>query len=249
MADIKILSSEVQVSRQFVLSMSEPLRASSPQSPRSAEEVATLPPDISPFGLVVHVGVGPPGGIKVASRARKPGYTQHDVDVILAPYDHHEIHPSLRPCIPNPNPASLHPLKPYAGMTPAPISVRLLRTVKWPKRDALEDPLNVEELIRLVKEQGVKDIEHSSDAGMLLGELMYYCPISFSHRKKNPVQVSYEHGDGGPNFQGPPRSQAQGNTKVLFIRVPPIGQPQCIEEMTFAIEEIIKVVCWGMNSN
>ncbi len=29
------------------------------------------------------------------------------------------------------------------------------------------------------------------------------------------------------------------------MHVPPVGEPQSLEEMTFAIEEIVKLVCWG----
>ncbi len=69
----------------------------------------------------------------------------------------------------------------------------------------------------------------SNDAGLQFCELVYYCSLAQEYCR-GPASDHDEKRDG---------------TKVLLVHVPPIGKPQTVAEMTFVLEEIVKILCWG----
>ena len=74
-----------------------------------------------------------------------------------------------------------------------------------------------------------QDVVVSNNAGLQLSELVYYCSLAEGHL-------------GEP---APDSDEKRNGTKVVLVHVPPIGRPQTVAEMTFAIEEIIRVLSWG----
>jgi len=255
--DIHITSFELRVSYDFVLSVVGPLHAAPPTLPDSVLMPDAPPSQNGPFDLILHVGVGSSGRMRIEARARRFGYDLPDVDGALAPIikSPHLGFDTPFSTIPS---APAQPLKPYAGITPKQISFVQLRSDVEPPRgfgegyegcpyEIWNPAVNVERLVLALQEEGVQHISHSTDAGLYLCEFLYYASLAQSYRKNTIRRASSADADSA-------EIQAHSTLltdfpKVLFVHVPPVGEPQSVEEMTFAIEEIVKLVCWGFLEN
>ncbi|KAF8334646.1 uncharacterized protein EI90DRAFT_2993553 [Cantharellus anzutake] len=278
LSEIHIVSFELRVSYQHVLSVIEPLHATPPELPDSVALPDSLPPQHRPFDLILHVGVGPAGGMRIEAMARRFGYREPDIDNELAP----PVHPSHLSVQPPPLTMPMtttRPLRPYVGIIPKPIAMLRFRDDVSPPRgfgqgyegcpDEIWNPsIDVQQLVQDVHQCGIQDITHSSDAGLYLCEFVYYCSLAQHHRIGRrvtshaafPISATETEASSTANGQDQEVSSSASRQeelppgvlgtpdrcpKVLFVHVPPVGEPQTLEDMTFAIENIIKVICWG----
>jgi len=96
--------------------------------------------------------------------------------------------------------------------------------------DELETSIDVNGLVAHLKQRGHKHVRLSLDPGRYLCDFIYYCSLAESHRSR-------------------PAGNPAARTKVLFMHVPPIGDPCPLEEMSDAIEEVIRWVCAATTSS
>ncbi|KAK1229173.1 hypothetical protein PQX77_007745 [Marasmius sp. AFHP31] len=90
--------------------------------------------------------------------------------------------------------------------------------------DEIYTDLDVGRLIQDLRRSGIDQIYSSMDAGHYLCDFMYFCSLAESKRNGKPYEKDR-------------------NTQVLFVHVPPVGQPLSTEECTEAIKRIIHWVC------
>jgi len=187
--------------------------------------------------------------MRIEARARRLGYELRDVDDALAPIIHPshlgiQPFPSTLPHTPAP------PLKPYAGIIPKPIGVmQFINSAPRGIGEGYEGcpyeiwniTVNVKNLVEAVRQQGVQHVGYSTDAGLYLCEFLYYASLAQAYRRDVVCNAPRTHEGKVPTHP----TFSTGSPKVLFVHVPPVGEPQSLEEMTFAIEKIIKLVCWG----
>ncbi|KAF8609851.1 peptidase C15, pyroglutamyl peptidase I-like protein [Ceratobasidium sp. AG-I] len=81
--------------------------------------------------------------------------------------------------------------------------------------DVLETSVNVDQIVEHLHSKGLKDTRASDDPGHFVCDFIYYCSLACAQK------------DGGW-------------VKVLFMHVPPVGEPYQVEEMTQAVEGVIE---------
>ncbi|GAA5930248.1 uncharacterized protein JCM15063_004755 [Sporobolomyces koalae] len=115
--------------------------------------------------LIIHVGVGLEGRIRIESRARKWGYNQLDVEGHLAPLDDGENQ------------------RGFAGNE----WIEL--------QEGLETTINIDTVVEAAKRRGVQHIETSRDAGLYLCEFTYYASLAcaLKHNSVDPTPVLFVH--------------------------------------------------------
>jgi len=89
--------------------------------------------------------------------------------------------------------------------------------------DELKPLIDTEGLVKHLKERGFKHVRLSTDAGRYVCEFILYCSLAESLRSRPDDLIQ--------------------RAKVLFMHVPPQGEPCSLEEMTNAAEEVIRWVC------
>ncbi|GAA6044407.1 hypothetical protein JCM8097_002745 [Rhodosporidiobolus ruineniae] len=144
--------------------------------------------------LVVHVGVGLQGGVRLEGRARRWGYEREDVNGELAEVEEGEGEGVRRGCTEVEGPEEV-----WTGV-------------------------QREEVLRWVRGSGVKYVDLSEDAGLYLCEFTYYTSLA------SAASIAAA--------SDPPAK----STPVLFVHVPPAGEPYSIDELT----SILRLVAWSV---
>jgi len=88
--------------------------------------------------------------------------------------------------------------------------------------EELFTPINCEKLVEHLKAGGMDQVALSVDAGLYLCEFINYCSLAESKRTA---------------------ATAEKSTPVLFIHIPPVGQPLSTEEVTDTLRKTISWVC------
>ncbi|CAO1619905.1 unnamed protein product [Parajaminaea phylloscopi] len=192
-------------------------------------------PDGRCFDAIIHVGVGARGAFKLESQAHKDGYLLPDASGRLAP--------------PTGKPNLLRKLrhKMLAFMHKAlgvlnsclPAQWRLTARRPWLRAlyaynggfgEGYEDSpsvmstdLNVDALVERLAKLGHQPVASSTDPGRYVCDFTYYTSLVAASQR------------GGRN-----------KTKVLFVHIPPAGQPHGIDACVRMLEDLIPAVMWHL---
>jgi len=88
--------------------------------------------------------------------------------------------------------------------------------------DELQTSIDAAGLVEHLGRQGYQHVRLSNDAGRYVCDFIYYCSLAESRRSQPSVSCS--------------------PAKVLFMHVPPVGQPYTVEEMSCAVEDVVRWV-------
>ncbi|KAL1744673.1 hypothetical protein HDZ31DRAFT_63890 [Schizophyllum fasciatum] len=194
------------------------------------------------YDFILHVGVAGRGPLRVERVAHKFGYNMKDIygrqapvvetaPVAVEPDDPGDVPAGVLHIAPPqgesqqieladpPEPAPIEPIRPKRGFGPSYENFQ----------EEVYSDVNINNLIRNMKQQGFEDVYLSMDAGHYLPDFIYYCSLAEVIRSVKP----YERRRG---------------TQVLVVHVPPVGQPLTSEEVTTALKLIITWVCSELQS-
>lgn len=226
---VKISAIEIPMEYEAVLEIVPGLHLRPPQLPEEVkDDVFPLPPDKG-YDFIFHLGVAGRGYLRMEKSGHKLGYHMKDATGKLAPMvrgdlrrreddvavgDIGERERLSLEMVENTGAGDTYSARPNRGFG--------VGYEKFP--DELYTDIDVSRLIHDLRRSGVEQIYSSMDAGHWLCDFIYYCSLAESKRNGNPYEKDR-------------------NTQVLFVHVPPVGQPLSTEECTDAITRIVTMVC------
>ncbi|EIN11303.1 hypothetical protein PUNSTDRAFT_50363 [Punctularia strigosozonata HHB-11173 SS5] len=235
---IHITTHQVPVIYQHVLDEVPTMHTRPPTFKHMPELTPEIPAPEKGYDFVLHVGVAGRGPLRVERRGHKIGYLMKDITGELPPIvakaeltDQEKVELAM---------AQRHRAANNLDEKEAKVAEVPNRGfgVGYEKMPAeLETDINVPKLIHYIKESGMDEIYSSMDAGYYLCDFIYYCSLAEAQRAVAPSSNSPNH----PETPDRPRP-----TKVLFLHVPPVGQPLSTEEVTETIKKIVIWVCSGL---
>ncbi|KAG9091313.1 hypothetical protein FRC06_000612 [Ceratobasidium sp. 370] len=150
--------------------------------------LGTIPPlhASKQYDVMLHVGVGRPGGFKIERQAHKTGYNSTDADGKMCD----RIDDGQR-------------AKRGFGKGFEKIG------------EEIRTAVDVDGVVAHLRSLGLKSTDSSDDAGHYLCDFIYFCSLACAQNEG-------------------------GRVKVLFMHVPPAGEPYEVEDMTRAVTGIVE---------
>ncbi|CAO1618905.1 unnamed protein product [Jaminaea pallidilutea] len=197
---------------------------------------------VNGFDLIIHVGVGAPGGIKLEQQAHKTGYHLRDAFGLAPPAA------TMQGPIARVAWTVKRPIMLIGKMIGAALS--LVVSAKWmrklqnlvaqggfgrgyePCSQLPRTDLDVYALVQHLRANGHTYVAVSHDPGRYLCDFTYYASLVESQRAL--------HNPAGQHVQ---RRQ---KTDVLFIHVPPEGRPQFQEQRVRLLKDVVQGIALGL---
>ncbi|KAL5485553.1 hypothetical protein ACEPAI_8196 [Sanghuangporus weigelae] len=233
---IHITSLLVPVTYDGVLSIVPKLHTRPPLLPSPLNddpELESFPigpdPPADGYDLILHVGAGMTGNLRVEKLGHKLGYNVPDVDKKYAPVVHENDERGDKD-------------KKAGGLDTAEVfergrvtlgtkdeSVRGFAQGYESFAEELKTDIDVDALVQELRDSGVDAVQASTNAGRYLCDFIYYCSLAEAQRT-----LEKESGKA---------------TKVLFVHCPPVGEPLSTEYVTEALKRIVASICRRLSSN
>ncbi|EJD02569.1 peptidase C15, pyroglutamyl peptidase I-like protein [Fomitiporia mediterranea MF3/22] len=231
---IHVTTLMVPVTYSAVLSTVPNLHARPPNLPIPPGDDIDKPLSTDPppdgYDLIIHVGAGRTGNLRIEKLGHKYGYDMPDVDSKFAP----EVQ------VLNGGDAEERDEAKRAGGTEDAAEVFERARVAAEKKSSslrgfaegyepfdeeLKTDVDVDKLVEDLKHLGVDQIEASTNAGRYLCDFIYYCSLAEAQRTREA------------------QSSSGKATKVLFVHCPPVDKPLNSEYVTEALKCITMSVC------
>ncbi|PWN22852.1 peptidase C15, pyroglutamyl peptidase I-like protein [Microstroma glucosiphilum] len=209
------------------------------------------------YDLVIHIGVGLNGGVRVEKQAHKEGYKKRDAfEREAPPSDHPRHYQSGSDCGSSATKAKgpfsfLHFLLFFFLSTLQASSLSFYSSFFQEGggfgkgyedfKDVCKTTIDVDGLVAMLEARGCGPVSASTDPGRYLCDFTYYCSLAESRRATVSSSTGNEK-DGG-SIDGAPSKQPE--TQVLFIHVPQVGQPHSVEDGRKIVVQAIGWILWG----
>ncbi|KAL0580324.1 hypothetical protein V5O48_001661 [Marasmius crinis-equi] len=230
---IKISALEIPMEYEAVVEVVPGLHHRPPELPEAVrDDFYPLPADKG-YDFIFHLGVAGRGPLRMEKSAHKLGYHMKDATGKLAPmvrgtpieFGRREDEVAVGDTIHTERIGfELVETGATAGDTYSARPNRGFGTGYEKFADEIYTDIDVSRLVHDLRRSGIEQIYSSMDAGHYLCDFIYYCSLAESKRNGKPYEKDR-------------------NTQVLFVHVPPVGQPLTTEDCTEAIKRIIIWVC------
>ncbi|TCD71417.1 hypothetical protein EIP91_010123 [Steccherinum ochraceum] len=155
---IHITAFEIATEYEAVLTKVPGFHARPPQLPAPADPLFSVsrPPEKG-YDFIMHVGVAPPGPLRLEKLGDKTGYNKADAAKLLAP---------------------------VVGSHLDGKEIRGFGVGYEKLSEKLETQLNLDDLLQHLKGEGIEEVRISDDAGHYLCDFIYYCSLAEAEKQK-----------------------------------------------------------------
>ncbi|OCH88885.1 peptidase C15 pyroglutamyl peptidase I-like protein [Obba rivulosa] len=249
---IHITTLEIPVTYQAVLNIAPGLHARPPVLPQPEDPAFAIPPPPpNGYDFMFHIGVAGRGPLRIEKLSHKNSYRMKDAEGQYAPIVVLPKDGAREAGEPN---QELE-MERILGLGISPAVASHGQNGAEGGNDGVDHPPNrgfgkgyenmpeelhtdvdVAKLIHYLKETGLDNVYSSMDAGHYLCDFLFYCSLAEAKRLASRQEKFKE------------RSSPAKGMPVLFMHVPPVGEPLITEEATEAIKKIVLWVCSRLNS-